>query len=306
MTQPDSSSSSATPEPSSSSTNSSATLAPPHTELLSAIEALSEHFLAFSSRYPPGTSLPTEAPVSSNQVLPPQQATLPVPSSPPQPTLPQPTPPSPQDAFRTDASVYLQALSPSLFALFDPKCPPEASTASPSAWMVEPIETLVFLYIQHKIQFDDAILILSPHFKRLICITANYRHFIRYDVLDNIGPPLSFVASEYATAFLNEVHSWATSPNPAPLLPLWSYFVAAATALKTSFNLQKERRPDRPYDRNRGPPIFTLTPDQIAQLSEASAAAKDSTDPKSPSATQARSVSFTFKPSHYRRGGRRN
>src|SRR3989338_4580799 len=83
MTQPDSSSSSATPEPSSSSTNSSSTLAPPHTELLSAIEALSEHFLAFSSRYPPGTSLPTEAPVSSNQVLPPQQATLPVPSSPP-------------------------------------------------------------------------------------------------------------------------------------------------------------------------------------------------------------------------------
>src|SRR3989338_2230269 len=112
MTQPDSS----------STTNSSSTLAPPHTELLSAIEALSEHFLAFSSRYPPGTSLPTEAPVSSNQVLPPQQATLPVPSSPPQPTLPQPTPPSPQDAFRTDASVYLQALSPSLFALFDPKC----------------------------------------------------------------------------------------------------------------------------------------------------------------------------------------
>ena len=115
MTQPDSSSSSATPEPSSSSTNSSATLAPPHTELLSAIEALSEHFLAFSSRYPPGTSLPTEAPVSSNQVLPPQQATLPVPSSPPSqlslnrlhPRPRTPSGPTPPSTFKLSAPPYL-------------------------------------------------------------------------------------------------------------------------------------------------------------------------------------------------------
>src|SRR3989338_7187828 len=121
MTQPDSSSSSATPEPSSSSTNSSATLAPPHTELLSAIEALSEHFLAFSSRYPPGTltnggSSVFKPSLTAATGYPPGSVIT------PQPTLPQPTPPSPQDAFRTDASVYLQALSPSLFALFDPKC----------------------------------------------------------------------------------------------------------------------------------------------------------------------------------------